>query len=200
MEPAAYVDSLFVVCHAVLTSAQVFGAYLTDPPHPAPSYYGTGECFLWRASVLSTALILQSLPPPPSADTSTYSQRHVTLASPTSPTFSNGSGPRSPASVRNRNFSPTKGRKNTLQSESGTNTPDQIRFKAFPYSGVNDYLMYCEHDYLSVGGGDGRYGLWLDSSLERGISSQCMTFGNECLSDEGEKFEVLALEVWCVGG
>lgn len=27
----------------------LFGAYLTDPPHPASHFYGTGECFLWKA-------------------------------------------------------------------------------------------------------------------------------------------------------
>lgn len=87
---------------------------------------------------------------------------------------------------------------------SGTSTPSKqpqslLRFKAFPYSGINDYLIFCEHTYLSVGGGDGHYGLWLDGVLERGISSSCMTFGNEQLSEEGEKFEVVGVEVWCVG-
>jgi hypothetical protein len=76
---------------------------------------------------------------------------------------------------------------------------ERIRFKAFPYSGVNDYIMFCEPDYLSVGGGDGHYGLWLDSVLERGISSHCVTFGNEALSEEGEKFEVMGVEVWYLG-
>lgn len=46
---------------------------------------------------------------------------------------------------------------------------------------------------------DGHYGLWLDSALERGVSASCPTFGNEALSDEGEKFEVLGCEVWFVG-
>ena len=64
---------------------------------------------------------------------------------------------------------------------------------------MNDYLIFCEQYYLSVGGGDGKYGLWLDGVLERGISSRCMTFGNEPLSEEGEKFEVVGVEVWCVG-
>ena len=82
----------------------------------------------------------------------------------------------------------------------GTATPDLLRFKAFPYSGVNDYLIFCEQGFLSVGGGDGKYGLWLDGVLERGISSHCMTFGNEPLSEEGEKFEVVGVELWCIGG
>ncbi|MCJ1378064.1 oxidation resistance protein 1 [Xylographa soralifera] len=156
-----------------------FGAFLTDPPSPSPHYYGTGECFLWRASVLPAAAILASLPPPPSADT-THLQRSTTLASPTSARFK----PHLAANGR---------------SSSGTSTPERIRFKAFPYSGVNDYMIYCQPDYLSVGGGDGKYGLWLDSVLERGISSHCLTFGNEGLSEEGGKFEILGVEVWYLG-
>ncbi|KAH6844883.1 TLD-domain-containing protein [Chaetomium sp. MPI-CAGE-AT-0009] len=98
----------------------LFGAYLSDYPHPAPKYFGTGECFLWRAS-------------------------------------------------------------------------------AFPYSGINEYYMLCEAHFLSLGAGDGKYGLWLDDSLERGVSSTSQTFGNEPLSDEGEKFGVLGIEVWVIG-
>ena len=64
---------------------------------------------------------------------------------------------------------------------------------------MNDYIIFCEHRYLSVGGGDGRYGLWLDGVLERGVSSRCLTFGNEGLSEEGEKFDVQGVEVWYIG-
>ena len=53
---------------------------------------------------------------------------------------------------------------------------------------------------MSVGGGDGKYGLWLNEVLERGVSSAgCLTFGNEALSEEGEKFEVVGVEVWAIG-
>lgn len=46
---------------------------------------------------------------------------------------------------------------------------------------------------------DGHYGLWMDSSLEKGVSASCQTFGNEPLSDEGIKFDILGVEVWYVG-
>ncbi|KAL2008917.1 hypothetical protein VTN00DRAFT_7111 [Thermoascus crustaceus] len=185
----------------------IFGAYLTDAPHPAPHYYGTGECFLWRASVLpSTPLIpagvdqkhlmteemleQAGLPPPPSADT-TKVGRSTTLR-----------GEKRNKNVNNGDLLAPPGEAATNGAgvdRSGASTPDRIRFKAFPYSGVNDYMIFCETGFLSVGGGDGHYGLWLDDSVEKGVSEPCQTFGNEPLSDEGAKFDVLGVEVWYVG-
>ncbi|KAL9586130.1 MAG: hypothetical protein Q9212_001111 [Teloschistes hypoglaucus] len=187
----------------------IFGAYLTDPPHPSASYYGTGECFLWRSSILPQSAILASLPPPPSAPESASLGRSTTIVSPTSSSSSRKPSQHqllSPASASasstSLHLNTTNGRTpSPAPTTSGTSTPtERIRFKAFPYSGINDYLIFCEQGFLSVGGGDGRYGLWLDGVLERGISSSCMTFGNEGLSEEGEKFEVVGVEVWCVGG
>jgi hypothetical protein len=56
---------------------------------------------------------------------------------------------------------------------------------------------YCS--LANIWDSDGHYGLWLDSSLEKGVSASCQTFGNEPLSDEGVKFDVLGVEVWYVG-
>jgi len=151
----------------------VFGAYLSDPPHPSSTFYGNGECFLWRAHVLPPLPDLSSLPPPPSADT-TNAQRMTTIPA----------GPATPSKQA---------------QHSGANTPDRIRFKAFPYSGVNDFMIFCEPTFLSVGAGDGHYGLWLDDNLEKGVSSFCPTFGNEPLSDVGTKFDVLGVELWYIG-
>ncbi|MCJ1307750.1 oxidation resistance protein 1 [Agyrium rufum] len=283
----------------------IFGAFLTDAPHPAPYYFGTGECFLWRATMLPISSLLANLPPPPSTDTTNLQARSTTIASPPSSTtsfprssFSSSlhHNSRSHLNGMNSTFSPppsfstpnghthysysqsqTQSNPNidlldsesptlpsfpsltsplspqisltpqtsrshqyqlppqppvqqsfstTPQSQyqtqpqpppfaaqydhrpspapsftSGTSTPEleRLRFKAFPYSGVNDYIMFCETGFLSLGGGDGKYGLWLDGVLEKGVSSACMTFGNEPLSEEGSKFDVLGVEVWSLG-
>lgn len=86
-----------------------------------------------------------------------------------------------------------------LLKKKATNGDGPIRFKAFPYTGENDYTILCNQGFLSLGGGSGKYGLWLDDRLAKGISSGCPTFENECLSEEGEKFDVLGVELWYIG-
>lgn len=84
---------------------------------PSGRYYGTGECFLWKALVL---------PPPPEGST---------------PEPDN-------AAARDDGADD--------DDAAGRETPDshdRIRFKAFPYSGENDYMILCESHFLSVGGG-----------------------------------------------
>jgi len=77
----------------------------------------------------------------------------------------------------------------------------------YKWTGRNDYVALCELDYLSFGGGDGKYGLYLDDTLLDGSSAWCPTFANEPLcSDLGHKqgdsvtFECVGLEVWGIGG
>lgn len=189
----------------------LFGAYLSDPPRPASNYYGTGECFLWRASTLPgtpvvqvdtkghtisengrdkengdttlhphEALRLPGLPPPPSTDTTNMTGRNITFKGEEQRGDSDGAQGGHEAATAMRTVrgllrDPPPARRSRSQSaasvssiagipvanlslkvgdsKSGTNTPDQIRFKAFPYSGVNDYMIFCETGFLSVGGG-----------------------------------------------
>lgn len=149
----------------------IFGAYLTDPPHPAPHFYGTGECFLWRASALpSTPVVTNNtagggdhlmtneeleragLPPPPSADT-THAVRSTTLRANPQNRANTGGDHLAPPSEANGGSSAAAASGSRSSSRSGISTPERIRFKAFPYSGVNDYMMFCETGFLSVGGG-----------------------------------------------
>ncbi|KAG9291818.1 hypothetical protein G9A89_012103 [Geosiphon pyriformis] len=110
---------------------QVFGAFVTEPFKPRPSYYGNGECFLWKCT------------------------------------------------------------KHNDQDPTSSKLP--VRF--YLWTGRNEYLIFSEHDYVAIGGGDGRVGLWIDSDLERGHSDHCDTFDNETLSSS-PNFECLGLEIW----
>ncbi|KAJ4403296.1 oxidation resistance protein 1 [Gnomoniopsis sp. IMI 355080] len=216
----------------------LFGAYLSEAPHPRAHYFGNGECFLWRASIITS--LAAALPPPPSEDT-THLARITTISSPTHSAFPRPQCPPPPPAPKPEedllidfsdipdpppadDFSdipdPPEAPGFSFSTSNSTLSPSQfnpvppapprtaspaisigpsIRFKAFPYSGENDFYMYCEPHCLSVGGGDGHYGLWLNDSLEKGVSSRCLTFGNEPLSDEGEKFGILGVEMWKIG-
>lgn len=78
------------------------------------------------------------------------------------------------------------------------------RLKAFMSTGLNSNFIYSNSDFISIGASDGNNGLWIDRSLENGVSCKCDTFGNEVLCEPGlhskyAKFKIMGLEVWRVG-
>lgn len=72
--------------------------------------------------------------------------------------------------------------------------------EVFKWTGKNEYVVLCDNDYISFGGGDGSYGLYLDSALDGGSSAPCPTFDNPPLCEGAgkgmRKFECVGLEVW----
>lgn len=78
-----------------------------------------------------------------------------------------------------------------------------LRFKAFMYTGINDNIIYSNHDFISVGSSSGKNGLWINQSLDEGVSYSCDTFGNEILNGNSQdklgKFKIIGLEIWRVG-
>ena len=80
--------------------------------------------------------------------------------------------------------------------------------KSYKWTGANDYIILSEAGFVSIGGGNGKFGLWMDKDLDKGYSTQCPAFRNEVLckptgkSSDGEsegKFEIMAIECWAVG-
>ncbi|KAJ1549794.1 oxidation resistance protein 1 [Nowakowskiella sp. JEL0078] len=67
--------------------------------------------------------------------------------------------------------------------------------KCFPATMKNEYYILSDSNCLAFGGGEGRFGLWVDNELLNGHSEKSIAFDNETLSKESE-FEVMALEVW----
>lgn len=82
--------------------------------------------------------------------------------------------------------------------------------EVFRWTGKNAYMILTESSFLSVGGGDGKYGLWIDSSLSNGLSAWCPAYDNTILCDNvpytkhtddscARKFQCMGVEVWAIG-
>jgi len=71
--------------------------------------------------------------------------------------------------------------------------PD-LAIEVYRWTGKNDYMVLSESDYLSVGGGDGRYGLWVDEKLDKGLSAKCPAFHNEVLCNAQESSATHAVD------
>ncbi|CAO3612345.1 unnamed protein product [Mucor fragilis] len=73
--------------------------------------------------------------------------------------------------------------------------PTESQIKAYKWTGKNEYMILSDIDFIAIGGGEGVFGLWINSELEKGYSQTCPTFDNERLSPKPE-FECVELEVW----
>ncbi|XP_063000957.1 TLD domain-containing protein 2 [Elgaria multicarinata webbii] len=71
------------------------------------------------------------------------------------------------------------------------------QLKVFKWTGKNTFFMKGDADSLAIGGGSGKFGLWLDGDLNHGGSHPCETFNNEALSPK-EEFLIQELEVWAL--
>ncbi|RPB29480.1 TLD-domain-containing protein [Terfezia boudieri ATCC MYA-4762] len=181
----------------------LFGAFVNEGFRTSGGrYYGTGECFLWKAGWVKSYMAVHAQ----SSEGSEIAQHHHNL-----PHLHHHHHNNKANGVDKEEEEDLEGKLNNgniifdEDQPSPAGTPNSIsenvlKFKAFPYSGINEYFILCEQGFLSVGAGNGKFGLWLDSNLEKGVSSTCATFGNEPLSEEGEKFEIMGVEVWSIGG
>jgi len=69
-------------------------------------------------------------------------------------------------------------------------------FKIFNWSGENLFFARGYVDSLLIGAGEGKFGLWLDSSLYQGRSEACITYKNCPLVPGGGDFIVRTVECW----
>lgn len=70
-----------------------------------------------------------------------------------------------------------------------------LNLKVYHYTSINDFVIYSNNQFFSIGSGGGKFGLWIDSNLQIGASDPVETFGNDKLSDHS-KFNILNLEIW----
>lgn len=107
------------------TLGEIFGAFLSETLISKGGYYGTGECFLWKAE--------------------------------------------------------------------GTKPPWGVQ--VYRATGKDEFMIHTESSFLSFGGGDGVFGLWLDSELYHGHSEPSRSFANETLCSNRD-FLIVGVELW----
>ncbi|KAI8430055.1 hypothetical protein MSG28_000485 [Choristoneura fumiferana] len=73
--------------------------------------------------------------------------------------------------------------------------PVKTKFKYWGWTGDNMYFIRGSNDNISIGAGDGKFGLWLDGDLYLGRTQRCTTYGNEPLTTR-EDFIVKIMECW----
>ncbi|XP_063547287.1 nuclear receptor coactivator 7 isoform X4 [Cydia strobilella] len=159
------------------TQNNVFGALTSCALHPSEHFYGTGESLLFsfqrvderRASTEEP----RSPPPPPPAPT----------ARTPAPTAA------APAVALPPDLA-------VDADEKHDQTPAvKTKFKYWGWTGDNMYFIRGSNDNISIGAGDGKFGLWLDGDLYLGRTQRCTTYGNEPLTTR-EDFIVKIMECW----
>ncbi|XP_065214762.1 nuclear receptor coactivator 7 isoform X5 [Planococcus citri] len=73
-----------------------------------------------------------------------------------------------------------------------TFTPE---FQVYNWTGENLYFIKGNNESLSIGAGDGKFGIWLDGDLYQGRTESCTTYGNDPLVPS-QDFVVKTLECW----
>ncbi|ORX86268.1 TLD-domain-containing protein [Anaeromyces robustus] len=60
----------------------------------------------------------------------------------------------------------------------------------------NQYYMLADKHFIAMGGGNGKFGFYLNENLIDGYISPCMTYNYDRDITESENFECYGLEIW----
>lgn len=60
----------------------------------------------------------------------------------------------------------------------------------------NDYVQLSDDSGIGLGGGSGRFGLFLDNQFVHGATGRCATFENSPLTGGAEEFRIIRVEVF----
>ncbi|XP_072935808.1 nuclear receptor coactivator 7 isoform X18 [Epargyreus clarus] len=99
-----------------------------------------------------------------------------------------------PADTKDKDKDDGKEEKKEEESE-GQGVTFKTKFKYWGWTGDNMYFIRGSTDNISIGAGDGKFGIWLDGDLYLGRTQRCTTYGNEPLSTR-EDFVVKIMECW----
>jgi len=100
--------------------------------------------------------------------------------------------PKTPS--RRKNFGlPRVHSKDSAMSDHGEIQHGEV--KVYPWAKTNYLFINSTHEYVAIGSGKGKFGIWCDNQFQRGQSYPTDTYHNECLSGT-EHFNIVDVELW----
>ncbi|XP_063373518.1 TLD domain-containing protein 2 isoform X4 [Cydia amplana] len=150
------------------TQNNVFGALTSCALHPSEHFYGTGESLLFSFQRVD--------------------ERRASTEEPRSP-------PAAPAPAVAVAVALPPDVAVDADEKHDETPPVKTKFKYWGWTGDNMYFIRGSNDNISIGAGDGKFGLWLDGDLYLGRTQRCTTYGNEPLTTR-EDFIVKIMECW----
>jgi len=95
---------------------------------------------------------------------------------------------------RRKNFGINRVRsKDSAMSDDGGAQNGEV--KIFPWAKTNYLFINSTNEYVAVGSGRGKFGIWCDGQFQRGQSYSTETYHNECLAGS-EQFNIVNVELW----
>ncbi|GBP46394.1 Oxidation resistance protein 1 [Eumeta japonica] len=161
------------------TDNNVFGALTSCALHPSEHFYGTGESLLFSFQRVRE----EHAGDPP---------RRTSHPAPPPPT---AHAPPPGDESKTAHHEKDKDKDLHKQDEKTEEPPVKTKFKYWGWTGDNMYFIRGSNDNISIGAGDGKFGLWLDGDLYLGRTQRCNTYGNEPLTTR-EDFIVKIMECW----
>jgi len=90
--------------------------------------------------------------------------------------------------VRSREAPLNNANKSNDDSPNGT-------LKVYPWAKTNYLFINSTNEYVAVGSGKGKYGIWCDNNFQKGSSFPTETYHNDTLSG-AEYFNIVNVELW----
>jgi len=150
----------------------IFGCFTAEPFKVNNGFYGTGESFLFKVQKPKQS----------------HSITHVLPNRANFGLNRNSLGRNSFGRGIIRGRSKESALNNNSESENGV-------VKIYPWAKTNYLFINSTHEYIAVGSGKGKYGIFCDNNFQRGSSNTTETFHNDILSGS-EHFNIVNVELW----
>jgi len=179
----------------------IFGCFTAEPFKIHNGFYGTGESFLFKVKKANTPSNIGrrknfGINRVISTNTNTTTSTTTPKTNTVQPSVSVAS--REVGAIRNR-FRTRKIKEITPSTSTTTNDtnnePKHGDVKIFPWAKTNYLFINSTNEYVAVGSGKGKYGIWCDNQFQSGQSYPTETYHNDCLSGS-ESFNIVNVELW----